>query len=150
VALTPLKELNVFSKELRSFAGEMLAPTVARVHIDGNELGIQRFNGIHIASMSINLGNVFRLFGQADQAGQMHAIVGVISPLGIVKNLPRMHLGQKLVGDNIHDGPCKSLRVEAIGDELLGPIIDGEIYSSVRTLEFSIGPRIRIPVVRST
>jgi len=34
-----------------------------------------------------------------------------------------------------------------VGDELLGPIIDGEFYTNVRKISFKVGPRVRIPKV---
>jgi hypothetical protein len=37
--------------------------------------------------------------------------------------------------------------MEATGDELLEPVIDGEYYKNLRSLSFRIGPRVRIPKV---
>ena len=37
--------------------------------------------------------------------------------------------------------------IEATGDELLEPIIDGEYYRNVKKLVFRVGPRVRIPKV---
>ena len=37
------------------------------------------------------------------------------------------------------------MKLEAIGDELLDPIIDGEYYRNVREITFRVGPRLRIP-----
>ena len=82
--------------------------------------------------MSINLGNVLRFFGKADQPGLMNAIVGTPSPWAIIRNLPRMARGQEMRGRNILDRPCREMTLEATGDELLAPIIDGEYYRNVQ------------------
>ena len=37
--------------------------------------------------------------------------------------------------------------MEATGDELLAPVIDGEIYRNLRSVAFRLGPRVRIPKV---
>jgi hypothetical protein len=107
-----------------------------------------RFTGVHVASMSINLGNVLRFFGKADQPGLMNALVGTPTPWGIIRNLPRMARGEEMKGRDILDRPCREMIVEANpGEELLAPIIDGEFYRNVTKLVFKIGPRVRIPKV---
>jgi hypothetical protein len=40
------------------------------------------------------------------------------------------------------------MRIEAIGDELLAPIIDGEAFDGLRDLTVRLGPRIVVPRVR--
>jgi diacylglycerol kinase family enzyme len=147
VAMTPLKHLPGMPHLLRQYAKDLFKPTYARITLDGKVFGRTDLTGIHIGSMSIDLGNVFRFFSKADVPGQMHAIVGSPSPLQIILNLPRMHMGMSMLGTDIYDGPCKEMKVEAVSEELLQPVIDGEIYRSVREISFSIGPRVRIPKV---
>ena len=88
VALSPLRKLPL--GQLSHYASDMFAPTKCRVMLDGMQLPGDEFTGVHIASMSINLGNVVKFFGKADEAGLMNAIVGTPSPWAIVRNLPRM------------------------------------------------------------
>jgi hypothetical protein len=145
IALSPLSRLPLGA--WKSYAKEVFQPTPCRVMIDGMKLPGDRFTGVHIASMSINLGNVLRFFGKADQPGLMNAIVGTPSPWGIIRNLPRMARGEEMRGRNILDRPCREMLIEASGDELLAPIIDGEFYRDVKQLAFHIGPRVRIPKV---
>lgn len=147
VAMSPLRYLPGMPELLRQFARDMFKPTRARVTVDGRELPISEFTGIHVGAMSIDLGGVFKFFTQADVPGQMHAIVGAPTPLQIIRNIPRMHFGMPLQGDNMYDGPCRELTMEALGDELLAPVIDGEYYANVRRVTFKIGPRMRIPRV---
>jgi diacylglycerol kinase family enzyme len=135
---------------LREYAREFFKPTPCRITLDGMVLPESSFTGIHIASMSINLGNVLRFFHKADQEGLMHALVGTPTPLQVVRNLPRMHRGKDMVGRSIIDRPCRSMTMEALpGNELLEPIIDGEYYRGVKSMSFNLGPRVRIPKVVS-
>jgi diacylglycerol kinase family enzyme len=145
IAMSPLGRLPLGS--WASYAKDVFAPTRCRVTLDGMKLPGDQFTGVHIASMSINLGNLLRFFGKADQPGLMNAIVGTPSPWGIIRNLPRMARGQEMRGRNILDRPCREMMMEATGDDLLSPVIDGEFYRDVKRLAFHIGPRVRIPKV---
>ena len=91
------------------YAKEVFEPTPCKVTLDGMRLPGDEFTGVHIASMSINLGNVLRFFGKADQPGLMNAIVGTPSPWGIIRNLPRMARGDEMRGRNILDRPCREM-----------------------------------------
>jgi hypothetical protein len=145
IALSPLARLSLGS--WASYAKDVFEPTRCRVTLDGMKLPGDQFTGVHIASMSINLGNLLRFFGKADQPGLMNAIVGTPSPWGIIRNLPRMARGEEMRGRNILDRPCRELLMEATSDDLLAPVIDGEFYRNVKRLAFHIGPRVRIPKV---
>ena len=146
VALSPLRHVPGMPKVLKSYAADLFKPTDARVILDGMVLPGNDYTGIHIASMSINFGKLLRFFGKADEPGLLHAIVGTPSPLAIIRNMPRMHLGRELRGKNVLDRACREMTIEATGDdELLSPIIDGEPYENVRKVTFKVGPRIRVP-----
>jgi len=147
VALSPLRKLPGMPRELATYARDMFAPTRAKVTLDGMILPGEQFTGIHVASMSINLGNVLRFFGKADERGLMNALIGSGSPWGIALNLPRMTRGESMRGRNVLDRPCRQLEVEAVGNELLEPVIDGEYYRNLRKVRFRVGPRVRIPKV---
>jgi diacylglycerol kinase family enzyme len=147
VALSPLRHVPGLPRELREYARDLLEPCRAKVTLDGMILPQRDFTGIHLASMSINLGGVLRLFSKADQAGFMHCLLGSPSPLSIVRNLPNLHLGRELRGKNVVDRLCREMTIEAIGDELLEPVIDGEYYRNLKKVTFRIGPRVRIPKV---
>jgi diacylglycerol kinase family enzyme len=146
VALSPLRHIPGVG-QLAGYADDMFEPTRARITMDGMILPGDTFTGIHVASMSINLGNVLRFFGQADQRGLMNAIVGAPSPWSLAMNLPRMARGDAVKGRNVLDRPCRELLVEATSDELLEPVIDGEYYRNLRRVSFRVGPRVRIPKV---
>ena len=145
IAMTPLSKLPF--GQWATYAKEVFAPTKCKVTLDGMVLPGNEFTGVHVASMSINLGNVLRFFGKADQPGLMNAIVGTPTAWGIIRNLPRMLGGQEMRGRDVLDRPCREMILEANTSELLGPIIDGEYYRNVKKLEFRVGPRVRIPKV---
>ena len=149
IALSPLAKLPSVGN-LGTFAKEIFEPTKCSVLLDGMRLPGNEFTGVHIASMSINLGNVLRFFGKADHQGLMNAIVGTPSPWTIIKNIPRMARGDEMKGRNILDRPCREMILEANGGELLAPIIDGEYYRNVTRIAFRVGPRVRIPKVVAT
>ena len=147
VAYSPLRFLPGMPKLFRQYARDMFKPTEARVTVDGKVLPRTDCTGIHIASMSIDLGGVLRFFKHADVPGQLAVIVGSPTPFEIIRNVPRMHLGMRMIGNDLVDGPCHEMTLEAVGDELMAPIIDGEYYPNVRRIRFSVGPRVRIPKV---
>ena len=145
IAMSPLSRLPLGA--LSKYAKEVFEPTRCKITLDGMQLPGDRFTGVHIASMSINLGNVLRFFGKADQRGLMNALLGTPSPWGIIRNIPRMARGEEMRGRDILDRPCREMTVEATSGELLAPIIDGEYYRNVKKLEYRVGPRVRIPKV---
>lgn len=147
VAMSPLRHMPGMPDTLRSYASDLFAPTRCKVTMDGMILPGTDYTGLHVASMSINLGGVFRFFGKAEQAGMMHAILGAPSPTTVAMNLPRMAMGKELRGRQLIDRPCRELKVSAVGDELLAPVIDGEYYRDLREITFKLGPRVRIPKV---
>ena len=127
-----------------------MRPTMARMIIDGVEFPRTDLTAVHVASMSINLGGVFRFFTQADEPGKLNVLGGAPSPLTCLRNIPRMHLGLKMTGEGIIDERCREMKLIAVGKELLAPIIDGELYPNVRELTVTVGPRVRIPKVVGT
>ncbi len=150
VAYSPLAKLPFpLPKGLRTYAKEMFEPANVRITLDGKILDETHFTGVHIASMSLDLGGIFKFFGEADVPGQMHALVGSPSPSQMVRNLPRMVMGKSMQGPKITDSACTGMTVEVLGHELLAPIIDGEYYRNVKKLVFAKGPSLRIPKLRS-
>jgi len=144
VAFSPLRKVPGIGK-VGQYAADVFEPARCRVFVDGEQLEGETFSGVHVASIAVNLGNVLRFFGQADELGKLHAIVGNVSPAVIVANIPRMVAGRALRGAGVTDRSCTTMRMEAVGDELLAPVIDGEYYRDIRWAAFSLGPRLRVP-----
>lgn len=137
---------KLLNEDFLSYAN-IFRQTNARVIVDGNLFPRTDMTGIHVASISIDLGGVLRFFRYADVPGQLHAIYGAPHPIAIIRNLPRMCLGKQIICDSLIDGPCHSMSVEAIGGELLAPVIDGEFYENVKRVWLKIGPRVRVAKV---
>ena len=114
IALSPLSKLPF--GQWRTYAKEVFAPTPCKITLDGMVLPGTEFTGVHIASMSINLGNILRFFGKAEQPGLMNAIVGTPSPWAIIRNLPRMMGGQEMIGRNVLYGRWTFQIVEEFDD----------------------------------
>ena len=148
-AYSPLEKVPGLSK-LGDYARDIFNPARCKVTVDGMQVDGTEFTGVHIAAMSLDLGGVFRLFGRADEPGLLHCLVGTPSPFVLAKNLPQMHLGKQLKGRGIVDRACREMTMEAIGDDLINPVIDGEQYANLRSISFEVGPRLRIPKVITT
>ena len=147
VGYSPLRNWRLLPKALREYAPSVFAAAQAKVTLDGVEFPYTDCRTINIASMSINVGNVFRFFNKAEQRGKLHALVGAMSPTGAVAMLPAMIGGGEFRGRAIRDQAVQEMTMEAVGDELFAPIIDGEYYRNLRKLTFSVGPSVRIPKV---
>ena len=148
VAAGQLPAGAVKDPKLARYARGFFDAVPATVTVDGECYSRTEWTAINVASMSLNLGDVMRLFGDGDRPGQMQALFGAPSSWVMIRNLPRMYLGHPLRGSNIVDRTCRELTVEARGDELLAPVVDGEYYRDVRCVSFRIGDAIHVPVVK--
>lgn len=147
IGYSPLRRLPVLPAAIRDYAPSFFAPHRVRVTLDGVEFPYASCSSVNIGSMSINLGNVFRFFNKADEPGRLHALVAATSPLESIARLPAMVAGADFGGRKVRDQVVREMTVEATGDELLAPIIDGERYRNLRKVTFTVGPRVRIPKV---
>lgn len=143
----PLRKLPWLSP---AFADDIFAPTRATVTIDGERLSYDSFAALHIGSIDINLGGVVRTFRHAAAPGTLHAQAISMSPLGVTANLPNIVLGTPIWGKKVFDAPARSLTAEACGDELLDPVIDGEMFFGVSRMEVTLGPVLAVPLVRAS
>jgi len=132
------------------FADELFAPTRAAVTIDGQPLSYDSFAALHIGSIDINLGGVVRTFRHAATPGTLHAQAISMSPLGVTANLPNIVLGTPIWGKKVFDAPARSLTARAYDDELLDPVIDGEMFFGMSRLEVTMGPALAVPLVRTS
>ncbi len=140
-ALTPLGRLD---PRLGRYAADLFEPTQARVTVDGEVFPTTACTCIHVASIPINLGGVVRVFRGAAEPGRLHAIYGAPTPLGIIRNLPRVVIGATPRGGGLVDGPCAEMTVEATTNEDLAPVVDGEYDRGVRRVTFRLGPPVRV------
>jgi hypothetical protein len=136
---------KTISPDLAEMEQRIFAPTAARVTVDGQTFPHQQLSGINIASVPVRFGPVMKLFGKAKQAGVLHALYGNPSTADLIGSLPRGVLGLPPKGEGIVDTTCRSMTVEAVGDELLSPVLDGDTYRDVTRIRFDLGEPLAIP-----
>ncbi len=122
----------------------IFAPTLARVTIDGSELDSTEHGALHAGAFDISLGGVFRVFPLAADDGVLHFQAGTITPAEIVRALPDLHRGSAIRSARMVDTRGRRMDVEALGPELLCPIIDGEPFVGLRRMTVRAGPRVRV------
>lgn len=131
-----------------SWAEHLFSPTPARVTIDGAELDTPTQVGLHAGSIDVRLG-FLHLFPFAKEDGVLHFQAGTMRPGAMIAKLPRLIAGRGVRGKRLVDQAGHEMLIEALGDELLRPIIDGERYEDLTRLEVDAGPRVRIARVRA-
>lgn len=127
-------------------ADDLFAPTRAVVTIDDEELPFRDFASLQVGSIDISLGGVVRTFRHAAAPGVMHAQAISMSRLGVTANLPNIVLGTRIWGKNVFDAPAYRLHAEAL-DAWLDPVIDGEMFFGVSSIEITRGPAISVPLL---
>lgn len=130
-----------------AYAAELFAPTRARVTIDGAQVPGMAHAAIHAGAFDVNLGGVFRVFPLARKPGVLHLQAGAISPWHMVRNIPRLYRGATIRSDTLWEREGQEMTVEALGDELLSPVVDGEIFSGLTHVTVRPGPPVRIACV---
>ncbi len=127
-----------------SWASHLFRPTSARVIIDGEELSHVRHAGLHAGAFDVNLGGVLRVFPLARERGVLHFQAGDLTPAEIIANLPALVSGGAIRGPHMRDTAGSKMVIEALEDDLLDPVIDGERFRALRTLTIGLGPSVRI------
>jgi hypothetical protein len=89
------------------------------------------------------------LFGHAREPGRMHIVVGALPLLECTYKWMYYVVGKPIPGERFHEFPGTSLDVTASGDELLDPVIDGEMFHGLDRLSVRLGPKVAFPVIRA-
>ncbi len=132
-------------EELLRYGREVFAPTRARVTIDGWTVPCESHGAIHAGSLDVSLAGVFRVFPLARTRGQLHFQAGGIVPTEIIRALPDLYRGRAIKSEHLFEKAGQEMHVEALGDELLSPIIDGEIFRGLSRMTVRRGPVIWVP-----
>ena len=133
---------------LLDYGRDVFRPTSARVTIDGQVVPGTAHGAIHAGAMDLHLGGVFRVFPLARDDGALHFQAGEIVPHEMILALPALARGGAIPSERLREVRGREMSIEAIGDEDLAPIIDGEAFAGLRNLTVRLGPRIRVPRVR--
>jgi diacylglycerol kinase family enzyme len=128
-----------------SYGREVFAPTRARVTIDGWPVPCESHGAIHAGSLDVSLAGLFRVFPLARTRGQLHFQAGGIVPSEIIRALPDLYRGRAIKSEHLFEKAGQEMRVEALGDEPLNPIIDGEIFRGLSHMIVRRGPVIWVP-----
>ena len=142
--VTGLARLPIVSADWSGYVTGFLRPQRARVLVDGTPLQGEQWRALHVGAIYADLGGVVRLFPLAGK-GKLHVVAGNPSMLEVARCVPRLIAGGTMVG--VHEAAATALEVEALGEEALCPVIDGEIFRGVRRLRVGPGPLLRIPRV---
>lgn len=128
-----------------AYCQHLFRRTDAKVTIDGETLGWEDHTGIHAGSIDVNLGGAVRIFPRAAAPGHLHFMVGQASPVEMLANIPALVAGRNIHTKTIWDGVGQRMLVEATSEELMSPIVDGEVYRGIRRIELELGPTVRLP-----
>jgi diacylglycerol kinase family enzyme len=131
------------------YGRDVFAPTHATVSIDGEEVPGEHHGAIHAGSIDVSLGGVFKVFPLAKDRGSVHFQAGEIVPSEIIRALPALARGGAIPSERLREVAGAEMRISAIGDESLAPIIDGEAFTGLRELIVRPGPRIKVPRIRA-
>lgn len=127
-------------------ARELFRPQRARVVVDGFHVPGDVHSGVHVGAIDLDLGGVLRVFPRA-RDGALHLQAGRLEPTAIIASLPALATGGPVRGENFLDQAGCSMDVEALGDEPLRPVIDGERYPDAVRVRVERGPGVRVAVV---
>lgn len=142
-AWTPLRHLPGVPEWIRSHGETVLKGTRAHVVADGKEYPYELFQGLHAASVDIDFGTV-KLFTYAKQRRKLHLVVGAMNRLECVAKSIFLVFGRPIPGKTWHEFPGEEMTIEARGDELLAPVIDGELFEGFEKLHITLGPELPI------
>lgn len=135
----PLEALRTLGR----YGDELFTPTSARVVIDGRELEDRVHGALHAGAFDLQLGP-FHVFPLAHERGAIHFQAGAIVPSEIVRALPALCLGRQIPSERLVERRGQEMRIEGLGNEALGPVIDGEIFHGLSKLTVRRGPNVRI------
>ncbi len=148
VASFAMGALNVPRTETwQAYAQQLFRPTIAEVELDGERLQTTKHGALHAGSFDVSLGGVFRVFPLAAEPGQLHFQAGAISPLEIIAALPDLIRGGAIKSPSLREVAGTEMSIRALSHELLAPIIDGEQFLGLRSLNVTPGPQVPIAVV---
>jgi len=121
----------------------LFEPFPAAVVQDKNRLPHQHYSILNVSSIMVRIYFYLRFFVQVP-AGQMRLVAGLVRPIEIFSNLPRVLTARLMKGRNAREIDARTIVVSATGDERLSPVVDGEIYKDIREIKFTLGPSVRL------
>lgn len=145
-SLLPDKVESYVPEDVRDTGRFILSGTRADVVADGRRFDYEIYQGLHVSSVEIDFGTM-RLFEYAREAGNLHIVVGALPLHECAYKWTWYVAGKPIPGKQWHEFAGKSLDVRAKGDELLNPVIDGEMFFGFDQLTVGLGPQVSFPVI---
>lgn len=143
LGMAPLRMLPV-SKEAREYGAPVFAQHPLEVVVDGERMPFDTYRAVNLGSIDIDLAGVFRLFPHAAEPGVMHALLGDPGFFQVLGLLPRMAAGRGLQSKSMIDRRARTLQLRSLSDSAIDPVIDGELFYGLRSVDVSLGPSIGI------
>jgi len=95
-----------------------------------------------------HIGLNFRPFHRYDEVPAHFHVLGIhASPLGFVRELPRIHRAEPMRPNKAYDAVSTGMVVRS-QEATVRYMIDGDLHEAVGELHVSVGPRVRLVVVR--
>ncbi len=126
-------------------AREMFRPTRARVRVDNAPVDAERHDALHVGAIPIALG-ALRVFPLA-RDGHLHVHAGRLSPASIIASIPALLRGGLIEGEGFVERAASRMEIDAVGDEALAAVIDGERYLALARVTVDVGPSIEVALV---
>ena len=143
------QSLPAFSSRYGSYAEEIFSRTHARVSVDGRAVPDELHGAIHAGAFDISLAGLFRVFPLASQEGVIHFQAGAITATEVIGALPALCQGKTIPSRRLVEVGGSEMRIDALGEELLSPVLDGEIFENIRSLHVRRGPRVAVACVQA-
>lgn len=145
-SLLPDKLLPEAASEIKDFGHFILSGTQADVVADGRRFDYGVYQGLHASSVEIDFGTM-KLFEYARDPGKMHIVVGDLPLIECAWKWTWYVAGKPIPGKHWHEFAGTTLDVVATGDQLLDPVIDGEMYFGFDKVGVHLGPRVTFPII---
>jgi diacylglycerol kinase family enzyme len=151
---TPLVAAKTLARGIGSafIRGEMIRrmarPFRGSVELeDGTRWGERDYLAVAAGTIA-HIGLNFKPFRRYDeQPGVFHMLGIHASPVGFVKELPRIHRGEPMRPGKTYESLSRRAVVRS-ADGVLRYMIDGDLHETQGELEVSIGPRVKLVVIR--
>jgi diacylglycerol kinase family enzyme len=123
---------------------QLYRPLHARVVADGMRWPRVRFVAVCAATIE-QIGFGFRPFYRCGERADGFAVLGIdTTHLGLLRELPRIKAGKPIRRSKVSDDVAHEVTLTPMDPDQLGYTIDGDLYSSDRTLTITRGPTLDI------
>ena len=131
---------------IRDYGMDLVTGTRAHVVADGHDYDYPLLQGLHVGSIDVDLGAV-RLFRYAREPRRLHVVVGTMTPIECTWKWMFLAMGRPAPGRTWHEFPGDRMDIAAEDDQILDPVIDGELFHGFERLSVRLGPDVTVPLI---